>query len=169
MGNFELRTDVGPGFGLVTFVDTGNVWGKIQDINPEQLKFTTGLGLRYKTPVGPLSIDYGVKLSRRRRGKALVQYISASVRHFRRQRAMGNGQIAKEHYSQFPVFSCVCLLCFVFCLLSSSYFIMEIIERVVAYVNNNAITLSEFQKNAQKTRKRLGNVSDSEIINAMIK
>ncbi len=81
---------------------------------------------------------------------------------------MGNGQIAKEHYSQFPVFSCVCLLCFVFCLLSSSYSHAEIIERVVAYVNNNAITLSEFQKNAQKTRKRLGNVSDSEIINAMI-
>ena len=64
MGNFELRTDVGRGFGIVTFVDTGNVWGKIQDINLAQLKFTTGLGLRYKTPVGPLSVDYGVKLSR---------------------------------------------------------------------------------------------------------
>jgi len=64
MGNLELRTDVGHGFGFVTFVDTGNVWEKIQDINPAQLKFTTGLGLRYKTPVGPLSIDYGVKLSR---------------------------------------------------------------------------------------------------------
>ncbi len=64
MGNFELRTDVGRGLGVVTFVDTGNVWEKIQDINVAQLKFTTGLGLRYKTPVGPLSVDYGVKLSR---------------------------------------------------------------------------------------------------------
>ncbi len=64
MGNLELRTDVGRGFGVVTFVDTGNVWNKVQDINPEQLRFTTGIGLRYKTPVGPLSIDYGVKLSR---------------------------------------------------------------------------------------------------------
>ncbi len=64
MGNFELRTDVGRGFGVVTFVDTGNVWEKIQDIDVAQLKFTTGLGLRYKTPVGPLSVDYGVKLSR---------------------------------------------------------------------------------------------------------
>jgi outer membrane protein insertion porin family len=64
MGNFEFRTDVGRGFGVVNFVDTGNVWEKIQDINVAQLRFTTGLGLRYKTPVGPLSIDYGVKLSR---------------------------------------------------------------------------------------------------------
>ena len=64
MGNFELRTDVGRGFGVVTFVDAGDVWEKIQDIDAAQLKFTTGLGLRYKTPVGPLSIDYGVKLSR---------------------------------------------------------------------------------------------------------
>ncbi len=66
MGNFELRTDVGQGFGVVTFVDSGNVWQKIQDINPAQLRFTTGLGLRYKTPVGPLSVDYGVKLSRQK-------------------------------------------------------------------------------------------------------
>ncbi len=64
MGNFELRTDVGRSFGIVTFVDTGNVWEKIPNVNFAQLKFTTGLGLRYKTPVGPLSIDYGVKLSR---------------------------------------------------------------------------------------------------------
>ncbi len=66
MGNFELRTDVGRGIGVVTFVDTGNVWEKIQDIDPAQLRFTTGLGLRYKTPVGPLSIDYGIKLSRQK-------------------------------------------------------------------------------------------------------
>jgi outer membrane protein insertion porin family len=64
MGNFELRTDVGRGFGIVTFVDTGNVWEKIKDIDVAQLRFTSGLGLRYNTPVGPLSVDYGVKLSR---------------------------------------------------------------------------------------------------------
>ncbi len=64
MGNIEFRTDIGRGFGLVPFVDTGNVWLKANDINPMQLKFTTGLGLRYDTPVGPLRVDYGVKLSR---------------------------------------------------------------------------------------------------------
>ena len=61
-----------------------------------------------------------------------------------------------------------------FILLVTSYCLLptfvysEILERVVAYVNNKAITLSEFQENAQKTRKKLGNVSDSEIINTMI-
>ncbi len=64
MGNFELRTDVGRGFGIVTFVDTGNVYDKIKDISVTSLKFTTGLGLRYNTPVGPIRVDYGVKLSR---------------------------------------------------------------------------------------------------------
>lgn len=64
MGNIEFRTDIGKGFGLVPFVDMGNVWLSANDITPLQLKFTTGLGLRYKTPVGPLRVDYGVKLSR---------------------------------------------------------------------------------------------------------
>lgn len=63
------------------------------------------------------------------------------------------------------------------CLLSlllTAYFLLptvvyaEVIERVVAYVNNTAITLSEFRENAQRTRKTLANVSDSDIINSMI-
>lgn len=64
MGNLELRTDVGRGFGIVAFTDAGNVWEKIQDVDIAQMKFTTGLGLRYNTPVGPLRVDYGIKLSR---------------------------------------------------------------------------------------------------------
>ena len=64
MGNLELRTSVGRGFGLVTFLDVGNVWLKVKDVNPGDLKYTTGLGLRYNTPVGPLRVDYGFKLNR---------------------------------------------------------------------------------------------------------
>jgi outer membrane protein insertion porin family len=30
------------------------------------LRYTTGLGLRYKTPVGPFRIDYGHKLNRQK-------------------------------------------------------------------------------------------------------
>ena len=49
---------------MVAFFDTGNVWIKVKDMNPGNLKYTTGLGLRYDTPVGPLRVDYGVKLNK---------------------------------------------------------------------------------------------------------
>lgn len=61
--NWELRFSLGKGFGLVTFVDAGNVWKTIDDVD-DKLKFTAGPGLRYNTPVGPIRIDYGHKLNR---------------------------------------------------------------------------------------------------------
>jgi outer membrane translocation and assembly module TamA len=64
MGNLELRTDIGKGFGLVAFVDGGNVWGKIENADITNLKYTTGLGVRYSTPVGPFRLDYGYKLDK---------------------------------------------------------------------------------------------------------
>lgn len=63
MANIEMRTYLGRGLGLVTFIDSGNVWVKTSDVRPS-LKHTAGAGLRYNTPVGPLRIDYGYKLSR---------------------------------------------------------------------------------------------------------
>jgi len=64
MGNVEMRTAAGKGIGVVTFMDFGNVWLKLGDIRPADLRYTAGLGLRYKTPVGPLRVDYGYKLNR---------------------------------------------------------------------------------------------------------
>lgn len=64
MSNLELRTDIGRNFGLVTFLDTGNVWSKLDTIDLT-LRYTAGVGLRYTTPVGPLSLDYGYKLDRK--------------------------------------------------------------------------------------------------------
>jgi outer membrane protein insertion porin family len=64
MGNVELRTSIGKGFSIVPFLDMGNVWVKANQMNPMKLKYTTGLGLRYSTPVGPLRVDYGYKLDR---------------------------------------------------------------------------------------------------------
>lgn len=62
--NLELRTDVAKGFGLVTFLDGGNVWKKNSDVKLSDMKYTAGAGIRYNTPVGPLRIDYGHKLDR---------------------------------------------------------------------------------------------------------
>jgi outer membrane protein insertion porin family len=64
MGNLEFRFDIWKGFGLVTFFDGGNVWQKAAQVTLGDIKYTTGLGLRYNTPVGPISIDYGYKLNR---------------------------------------------------------------------------------------------------------
>ncbi|MBE0425982.1 MAG: outer membrane protein assembly factor BamA [Nitrospirae bacterium] len=64
MENLEVRTSLGRGIGLVAFLDGGNAWLDLKDINPADFRFTTGLGLRYNTPVGPLRIDYGHKLQR---------------------------------------------------------------------------------------------------------
>ncbi len=66
MGSIEFRTNIGRGFSIVPFLDFGNVWVKASDIDPWDIKFTTGLGLRYATPVGPLRVDYGIKLNRGR-------------------------------------------------------------------------------------------------------
>jgi outer membrane protein insertion porin family len=66
MGNLELRTDVGKGFGIVTFLDGGNVFKKANNLDITNLKYTAGVGLRYNTPVGPFRIDYGHKLNRER-------------------------------------------------------------------------------------------------------
>ena len=53
MENLELRTSLGKNFGLVTFLDGGNVWLNTSDIKlADAVKFTAGLGLRYDTPVG---------------------------------------------------------------------------------------------------------------------
>lgn len=64
LGNLEIRSSLGKGIGIVAFLDSGNVWQKAQSMELGSLKYTTGLGLRYNTPVGPIRIDYGHKLQR---------------------------------------------------------------------------------------------------------
>jgi len=48
---------------LAAFFDTGNVWANVEDFGSGDFKSGTGLGLRVKTPIGPVNLDYGYPLS----------------------------------------------------------------------------------------------------------
>jgi outer membrane protein insertion porin family len=60
--NAELRMKLAGNWRFVPFVDAGNVWIDPDDTSFNDLRFTAGAGLQYKTPVGPIRIDYGKKL-----------------------------------------------------------------------------------------------------------
>ncbi|MBI3354467.1 MAG: outer membrane protein assembly factor BamA [Nitrospirae bacterium] len=62
--NAELRFNLPYNIGLVFFVDGGNVWLTYEKFRFKDLKYTTGAGIRYNTPIGPLRLDYGYKLDR---------------------------------------------------------------------------------------------------------
>ena len=61
----ELRFPiVGPVRGGL-FVDLANTWIEAGQLNPIKLRPTAGLGVRIKTPVGPIAFDYGFLLAPR--------------------------------------------------------------------------------------------------------
>jgi outer membrane protein insertion porin family len=63
--NGELRIPLQYGFLFAVFVDAGSVWLDQGPGNGFDLRETSGVSLRYITPVGPISVDYGWKLDRR--------------------------------------------------------------------------------------------------------
>lgn len=65
-GNAEFRTRLWSGLIGAVFVDAGSLWlRKDPDYGKIDPRYTSGIGLRYVTPVGPLSFDVGWKLNRR--------------------------------------------------------------------------------------------------------
>ena len=59
LANAELRIPLFWFVVLETFIDSGNVWAELRDVNPLQIKVTGGFGLAFITPLGPIRIDYG--------------------------------------------------------------------------------------------------------------
>lgn len=63
--NVELRTPHVKGVGLVGFVDAGNVFLRVGDLSLGEVRAAAGVGIRYRSPLGPLRLDVGFKLDRR--------------------------------------------------------------------------------------------------------
>ena len=62
--NAELRSPLWKDLGAVAFVDAGNVFGRVSDFDITALRPTAGVGIRYRSPIGPLRLDLGFKLNR---------------------------------------------------------------------------------------------------------
>lgn len=68
-GSIELRFDIAGPFGGAVFVDAGNVsrpsgvpTAYRTALDPTELQWAAGLGLRYRTPVGPVRLDVGMQI-----------------------------------------------------------------------------------------------------------
>jgi outer membrane protein insertion porin family len=46
-------------------MDMGNVYRLVSNIDLGDIRYAAGFGLRYRTALGPLRIDWGYKLNRR--------------------------------------------------------------------------------------------------------
>jgi outer membrane protein insertion porin family len=63
--NGEMRVNVTGPLQAVGFVDAGNVVARVSDLNLGNVRPTAGLGVRFRSPVGPIRLDLGFKLDRR--------------------------------------------------------------------------------------------------------
>ncbi len=63
--NTEMRFPVKGIFDGVGFVDVGNVYERIGDFRPWQVRKAAGFGIRIRTPYFLLRLDYGIKLDRK--------------------------------------------------------------------------------------------------------
>jgi translocation and assembly module TamA len=75
--SLELRQRFSEIFGGVLFYEVGNVYSEILPQFNKKVLQSTGLGVRYHTPVGPLRVDFAVPLNRRRHVDSAFQvYLS---------------------------------------------------------------------------------------------
>jgi len=72
----ELRWRFLEDFGIVTFVDAGNVYDSVLPDFSQGLQFAGGLGLRYYTPIGPIRFDAATPINKRQQDQLIQIYIS---------------------------------------------------------------------------------------------
>jgi outer membrane protein insertion porin family len=65
LGNAEYIVPLPLNIRLAGFFDAGNVYGFGVKIDPTDLRYAAGAGVRWLSPFGPIRLDYGVNLDRR--------------------------------------------------------------------------------------------------------
>ena len=64
LGNMEIRRPLFWRFGGTVFIDAGNTYFDLDDFTLLSVAFTSGLGIQFFTPVGPIRFDYGVRMKK---------------------------------------------------------------------------------------------------------
>jgi outer membrane protein insertion porin family len=64
IGNIEYLYPLFDFIKVAAFYDIGNAWEKVNDFGTGGLKSSVGLGVRLKTPIGPITLDYGIPLNK---------------------------------------------------------------------------------------------------------
>jgi outer membrane protein insertion porin family len=70
--NAEVIVPIAPeqGFNVVFFYDTGNTWDKGKNVDLGDLRASTGVGIRWMSPIGPFRLEWGYILDRQEGEKA---------------------------------------------------------------------------------------------------
>lgn len=64
LGNTELRYSLTESFAMHLFCDSGSVFLRGRDVSLGDLRYSSGVGLRYLSPIGPIGVDIGAPLDR---------------------------------------------------------------------------------------------------------
>ena len=64
LAGVEFRFPLVWNFDSAVFVDAGQVWGDLASVEfPDDLLISAGVGLRYRTAIGPIRVDFGFRLN----------------------------------------------------------------------------------------------------------
>lgn len=74
--NLELRKTILDPLSLAIFYEFGNVWSETEDFELNALRPSLGFGLRVKTPVGPIRLDFAFKLRDEKKQSAYQIHLS---------------------------------------------------------------------------------------------
>ena len=75
--NSEIRFPVWRDLGAVAFLDAGNVFDRVASLDLGRIRGGAGFGIRYRSPIGPIRVDLGFKLDRRRLANGEMERLTA--------------------------------------------------------------------------------------------